>query len=395
MKVKHSRYGRWQYLICMIVLVACGTSTPDAPTSIPTPILQTLVPVDLPVSTWGEVELINQAEQTDAPIFTFTSVDRITTWAGAQNGQVTHFTEGITDTQHQLDLPTFFPQQQYLLPTAQGALKLWLDRNNSDFNLRIQASTLAFDGTLETGIIPVNNQRTRNYSVIALNQREFRIVWSGGLGDITNLYLHQIDDSGRPVGGDLLQIDGDHPAMVHDNDGIIHLFWLSNNGRDAFHATFDEIGAPSLINIRRIASHNLEVTDAVTHFNVAFDGTHAHLFWTVRQIDDTQHVWMSSGQLQDDRFQAPSILNVDETAIQWINSTSTTQNPLPIVANANDALYVLWFADGNLQSSELISNSGRLIGVPYIDTNETRIGVSWAQATTDGFANLFYVERSR
>ncbi|MGB7337310.1 MAG: hypothetical protein WBC91_00345 [Phototrophicaceae bacterium] len=387
----------WLYYLWVIVLVGCGTGQqPDVATAVPTSDLPTLVPVDLPISNWGDVELIAQAEQSAAPVFRYTAADRMITWVGAYAGQAYHFTEGITDVQHRLDLPTFFPYDQTLLSTSQGALKLWLDRNNSEFNLRIQASTIGFDGTVETGIIPVNNQRTRNYSVIPISQREFRIVWSGGLGEVTNLYLHQIDDSGRPTGGDLLQIDGDHPALIQDSDGAIHLFWLSNNGRDAYHATFDEIGAPTLVNVRRITSNNLSLTDAITDFSVGFDATTAYLLWNVRRIDDSQFILMSSGQLTDEQFSLPApLLTPEGASIQWAKSASGIHNPLPVVVNSEDDLLVVWFANGELQSTELVTRSGRLIGLPHIDATATRIGVSWSQVTADGFSNLLYVEQSR
>lgn len=378
----------------LMSLTACGTSTPDATPNASNP---TSEPITLPESAWGTVELIGQAPQLNAPAFAYTATDRIVSWTGLQpNNLITHYAIGITDERHQLGLPTFYPQQQTLFATNQGALKVWLDRNASESGLRLHASTLDFDGTLQTGIIAVNTQRTRNYDVIQVDTREFRIVASAGLGEITNLYVHQIDDNGRPTGENLLQIDGDHPALLRDNQGQIHLFWLNDNGRNIFQAQFDEVGAPTLINVRRIARTNIDVTDAIIDFSVGYDGSTAYLLWTIRQIDDTRLVLMSNGQLTDERFSTPQRLQTSSgEAVQWATPTQQFQRPLPIVINHEQTLSLMWMDDGRITETEFIAESGRLIGLPQIDTRADRIGVSWAQPTIEGRANLLFVERSR
>ncbi|MEO1286532.1 MAG: hypothetical protein AAFV93_02100 [Chloroflexota bacterium] len=376
----------------IIFLSACGTTPEPSATATPA-----TINVNLPDSPWGTVSLIGQAPQLSAPAFAYTPADRIITWTGIQaDNLATHYAIGITDEQSELDVPTFFPQQQMLFATTQGALKIWLDRNASESGLRLHASTLNFDGTLATGIIPISVERTRNYDVMAIDTRQFRIVTSGGLGEITNLYLYQIDDTGRPSGGELLQIDGDHPTLLRDNQGQNHLFWLNDNGRNVFYAQFDEIATPNLVNVRQIARTNIAVTDAILDFSIAYDGTTVYLFWTIRRVDDTQVVLVSSGQLSDERFSSPApLLTPDGDSIQWVSPGRQFQRPIPIVANHDETLSVLWLADGAIIDNELVVESGRLIGLPQIDTATDRIGISWAQPTNDGYANLFFVERPR
>ena len=244
------------------------------------------------------------------------------------------------------------------------------------------------------GSVSVSDQRTRHYDAIAIDDEQIRIVWSGGLGEVTNLYLHHIDHAARPISGGTVRIDADYPAMIRDNDGIVHLFWLENNGRDAYHARFDDSAPPVLIDIQRVASSTIAGTDEISDFSAAFDGTHVYLFWNIRRTDDSRVVLMSSGQLSDDRFSTPEIIQTETgETIQWLSPVRDSQNPLPVVANQGDNLLLLWMQDGVLHDSEWIVGSGTLIGLPYIATTNTGVRVSWSQITDNGYANLFTVIR--
>ena len=379
----------------LFIISACSANPPDSDHSQAAE-QATVANVELPESDRGTVELVAQAEQIAAPAFLDTGLNTLFTWTGAEDDLARHFSRGIQGDTQALDIIAFFPQQQQLFPINRGALMLWLDRSNDTLDLRLQAATISFEGLRMEGTSAITTRRSRNYAAIALNQRQFRVVSSGGQGEVTNLYLHHVDDLGRPIGDELLVIDADYPALIKDNEGRVHLFWLSNNGHDAYHAHFEEIGDPTLLDIQQIASHNLAVTDAISDFSVAFDGTDAYLLWTIRHIDDTQDVWMSSGQLNDDSFSASELLLTDTgESPQWINPAREIQSPLPMIASINEDLHLLWMQNGEIQQTEFITNSGHLIGKPHIVTNEDGIGVSWSQPTTNGYANLFYLAGSR
>ncbi len=383
-------------ILGLLILSACTANPPDND-NLQVAEQPTLASVELPQSDWGTVELITQAEHRNAPVFIDTGLNTLVNWTGVQNDLARHFSRGIQGDTQILDIIAFFPQQQQLFSINRGALMLWLDRTNDALNLSLQAASISFDGIRMEGTSDVTTRRTRNYDAIALNQRQFRVVSSGGQGEITNLYLHHVDDLARPIGDELLVIDADYPALIKDNDDTVHLFWLSNNGRDAYHAYFEEIGDPILVNSQQIASNNnLAVTDSISGFKVAFDGTHAYLLWTVRHIDDKQEVWMSSGHLGDDTF-SPAIhlmTDTDET-LQWLEPASEIQSPLPMLAGINQDLQLLWMQNGEIQETEFITSGGHLIGSPHIVTTDERIGISWSQPTQDDYANLFYLSRPR
>lgn len=380
--------------LIFFILSACTTQAPATATEPAT--IPTLVSVDIPETNWDGIELIAQAEQLSAPSFLLMNNETLFSWTGSQGSEARHFSRGVAGNTQIMALSAYFPQQQQLFPIDRGALMVWLDRTDEDFDLRLQVGTFSDSGVALVGPVALSNQRTRNYSAITLDVRQVRIVWSGGLGEITNLYLHQVDHFGRPVSGDLLRIDADYPALLRDTDDNIHLFWLEDNGRSAYHAQFDEIGDPSLINIQRIASANISGTDTITNFDVGFDGQQAYIFWNIRRINDSQLVLMSQGQLTDERFSAPLPLLTDEgQAIQWINPAQEIQSPLPLIANSEDDLLILWMQNGNLLETEFIVESGALIGLPSIATSEDSLAVSWAQVTPFGYANLFFSSRSR
>ena len=382
-------------ILLLSILSACNLINGDSDSS-DVQEHATQAEVELPESEWGTVELLGQAEHRTAPVFIDTGLNTIFTWTGSQDNLARHFSRGIQGDSHILDLIAFFPQEQALFPINRGALMLWLDRTNESSDLRLQATTISFDGTRMDGVSPVTTRRTRNYTAIALNQRQLRVVSSGGQGEVTNLYLHHVDDLARPVGDELLVIDADYPALIRDNDDTVHLFWLSNNGRDAYHARFDEIGDPVPVDIQQIARHNVSVTDAAIDFSAGFDGSHVYLLWTIRHIDDTQEVWMSSGLLGDEQFSTPArLMNNRDDTIQWIAPAGETQNPLPVVANSGENLLLLWLQNGTVGEREFMTRGGRLTGVPHIVITEEHITVSWSQPTENGYANLFSLSYSR
>ncbi|GAB5493729.1 MAG: hypothetical protein Phog2KO_39440 [Phototrophicaceae bacterium] len=377
--------------LTLFFLTACTTDIAPVATNSPT-----VAPVEMPESNWDTLELIAQAEQLSAPSFVHVAEERLFAWTGSQGTEARHFSRGIEGNTQIMALSAYFPQEQQLFPIDRGALMLWLDRTDTDFDLRLQVATFSDTGVALVGPVTVSTQRTRHYSAIALDDRQIRIVWSGGLGEVTNLYLHQVDHFGRPVSGDLLRIDADYPALIQDNSGASHLFWLEDNGRNVYQAEFDEVGDPSLINIERISSANISGTDTINHFSIGFDGVGTYLFWNIRRIDDTQAVLMSYGELDSNNFSVASPLQTNTgQAIQWLNPAQAIQNPLPIVANSDDDLLLLWMEDGLMIETEQIVESGRLIGLPNIHTTEDELAVTWAQITSNGYANLFYSSRSR
>lgn len=378
-------------ILWMVSACSFAQTEPTQPSSIPT-----LASVDIPETDWGTVELIAQAEHIPAPVFLESLNGTIFAWTGAQDGEARHFSRGYQGNSQIMALAAHFPQQQQLFPIDHGALMLWLDRTSTSLDSRLQVGTFSEQGIAIVGAVTVSDHGTRNYDAIALEDRQIRIVWSGGLGEVTNLYLHTVDHGGRPLGGEQIRIDADYPALIQDNNGIVHLFWLENNGRAAYHAQFEETATPQIINSRRIASNNLAGTDAIDNFTVGFDGTYAYLLWNIRRINGERRVLISTGQLADERFSTPiPLLTSDELPVQWATALSDIQNPLPIVVNQGDDLSLLWMQEGILQETEWITSSGQLIGAGYIGSDRNNLSVSWSAPTLNGYANLFYVSRRR
>ncbi|MGJ3239448.1 MAG: hypothetical protein ACFE0Q_12130 [Anaerolineae bacterium] len=376
-----------------LILTACGVTpnstlvpaTITAPTAVPTPALTTA----------GIVQHIGQAPHRPAPSFNRESIGHFYAWTGVQDQLARLFVGHLDTPPTALDLIAYYPQDLQLIATQSGHLLFWLDRRDEADNLRLQVAVLDDEGTLTSSAVPIANQRTRHYDAITLSARDVRAVWSGGTGEVTDLYLHQVDNLGRPVGGDRLRIGGDYPALIRDNADNVHLFWLEDNGRAVYQARFDEIGNPRLQAVQAISRLNLDVTDSILHFDAVFDGELVYLLWHVRRLDDTQRVLMSYGSLDAERFSPPEALIIDGQTVRWASASQTIESPLPIVTHDGTSLALTWLAEGAITQVETLAQTAPVIGRPQIISDEAQYTIGWAQATTNIYADLWALQRPR
>lgn len=393
----------WLLMSCVWMVAACG-STPPTEGSLSVEQTQpTLEPVTLPMlyaessDSWTPVQLIGQAEQLDAPQITLLDDETpIFTWTGSQGSEARHFSRARDANRQVMALPAYFPSQQGLFPTDEGVLMFWLDRTADAFDLRVQVGRFSQWGVAELGPVNLSDAPTQNYSVVALDDDILRLVWSGGLGQTTNLYLNQVDIFGRPFGGERLRIGGDYPVLIRASDDTVHLFWLENNGRDVFHATFIEGNEPTLTDIQRISTTNIAGTDTIISFDVAYDGEHVTLIWHIRRINNTRFVLTTSSTLTTLSFAVPDPLRLPDSSVaQWLTPTQAVTSPLPMVAHDGNTLSLVWWDDGALQSIEALIDTDALIGAPAITSSPRTIGITWAQPSGAGYANFLFTQRRR
>ncbi|MEL7435285.1 MAG: hypothetical protein AAFN11_15160, partial [Chloroflexota bacterium] len=297
-------------------------------------------------------------------------------------------------------LRAYYPLQQRLFTTDDNILLFWLDRTAEDFDLRVQVGGFNRGGIAELGPVVLSDQPTRNYSVVPTDDNLFRVVWSGGLGQTTNLYLNQVDAFGRPFGGGRLRIGGDYPALLRAIDGTVHLFWLEDNGRDAYSATFNESNDPVLTDIQRVVTANISGTDIIEHFSLAYDGETVTLIWHVRRVNNTRLVITSSASLANasdaSAYTAPEPLRLpDDTVVQWLTPTNSPESNLPVAVHDGRTLSFAQMTDGQLTHIEQLVETGSLIGAPAIASSPRTLALSWAQPSGAGYANLFAIQHER
>lgn len=363
----------------IFLLVACGT---EAPPNTPTPENQ-----PLPDSAWGDVLLVAQAEQLQAPSFVPLNNGLFFAWTGSQEGEARLFSRGINDRTQIMALKAFHPSQQNLYAGNGEVMMLWLDRNFNTTDMRLQAARLSQNGIAEVGIITISDIATRHYSAIHSDPEVVTIVYSAGLGLLSNLYLQRIDVQARPFTQEELRVDADFPALLADESGLV-LFWLEDTGQRAYSA---RLGDNALSEINLVGRVNIGSEASVEAFYVAFDGTYAYLFWQIRSWDASRYVIMSAGTIGGEFSEAVRI-----EANFAIPAENTTSAGLPVALNIGNQLGIAYFSGGVMGEFQPIVDSGVLLGAPNIALLPNgQLALAWSMPATNGYANLFYTEQNQ
>lgn len=348
------------------------------------PALPSLELSSLPSSLWGEVQAITQAEDMNAPAILGLSRGLFFVWTGSQEGEARLFSRGVTASSQIMALKAFYPLEPQLFAADERVLLLWLDRNASTVDMRLQAALLNEIGIAERGIITLSDVPTRRYSAIEAGENSMAIVYSGGFGEVNNLYLRRIDTNGLGFIEANLRHDADFPALLADAGGE-SLFWLEGDGKNAYHA---RLGERELSTVRRIGRITLAEDEVVEDFRVAYDGSFAYLFWQIRKWDGSRYILYSAG-FPDGEFSEAQRIN----ATWAVPANESNENGLPVALNIGNQLGIAYFQAGTMGAFQPIVESGALIGRPNLRLlPNARLALAWSSPRPDGFANLLYTE---
>lgn len=383
-----------QWTIGIIVSGLCICLMACQPTQIPPS--QTPPPEALPSPAWGTVERLGQAEQLGGASIAWVNHAPFFTWTGVSGTEARHYARNTSTAAQIIAFAAAFPQRQRLFPLDDGVVMLWLDRSQQTDDLRLQAGRFSEDGVAEIGAVLVSDQRTLHYDAIGIDENVLQVVWSGGLGDISTLYVNYVDHLARTRTSQRLRIDADYPALLLDADGNQHLFWLENNRRDVYYGQLIGASDPTLTAIRRVASSPLQASDDLAGFSAAYDGETAYLLWNIRQIDDVRRVMLSYGELAGGDFSPPQPLQLDNTdTVQWAVASDRQEAPMPILVNVAGDLRLLTLNRDEVVQDTLLVDSGTLLGLPALLLTDTEMIVTWAQARDDGWATLYALHGER
>lgn len=372
-------------LLLLIVLLA-GCAANPAPTVTPSP-------DPLPESAWANVEHIGSAEQSAAPALLVTDSGVVLAWNSADESEARHFVRGVDGVARIVALKAWHPFMQTLLPATPGQLLLlWLDRTQQAEELHLQAGIIASTAVAELGPNPVSNLPTRFYTALPVTNGAL-LVWSARLGAVNNLYADIVDRQARPSETLELRRDADYPALVQDNSGTIHLFWLESYGRQVYHATIADADQPALDGITPLtATRLIGVTDSIEGFYAAFDAEQAHFFWNVRHADGTRMVLTSAGDLETMQFTEirPLEISADGVVAAWAIPLPGQHDRLPVAVQDGATLGVLWLEDGAVAEYQAVVETGTLIGAPAIARDDTgTLYLAWSAAQAEHAANLY------
>jgi hypothetical protein len=371
--------NRLTLFLLLLCLVGCGQNEPNPPT------MPTIEAITSPASIWGEVQLVSQVEQVNAPSFLALDSGLFFAWTGSQEGEARLFSRGVNGRSQITALKAYHPIQQRLFVGADKVLMLWLDRVFNTVDMRMQAAILSENGIAEVGVLTISDLPSRRYAALPTAADVVTIVYSGGLNAVSNLYLQRIDIFGRPFTQERLRVDADFPALIAQDEAV-YLFWLEENGESAY---FGTLGESELSEVRRISQVSLGQEEAVEDFRLGFDGSYAYLFWQIRAWDGSRHVLMSAGNLTGE------FSEVIRLEASWaVPAESSTSTGLAVALSMNNQLGIAYFSNGTMGEFQPIVETGLLIGAPNIALLPNgRLGLSWSQPSAKGYANLFYTEQ--
>ncbi len=392
---------RWGVLFFAALLAGCAPLSTTA---------------NAPLSYWGRVITIAQAEQTSAPALSVAD-DRIAAaWIGADERGIHQdarlLSANALSDPVVLPLPPAHPFEQQMHPAADDQHHLlWLDALETSEN-RLYAALLSPELRVTRGPTPVSDRETRRYSALPGGDGELLIVWSGGLLAEPALYLQTVDRAGRPRPPVALVTDADWPALIRASDGSLHLFWLRLSDGQLHHATLHN---EQLLNTQALAHHAaLEAGDRLHSLNAALDNSHFYLFWNVTRAAGGQESWMTTRAFGGSMWSVPvrlgitRIVNAEETGYYQTNFNSGTTlatysgegwlswvaplrgqfDNLPVAAQFGDEIAVVYFHGGQAQGYQTIAPA-QLIGTPTLHVDQARyLYLAWAQPQPAGAADL-------
>lgn len=369
--------------------------------------------IHIKMSAWGMVLHLGQAEQRSAPQLWATSERLTAVWVGADANGIYHHSRTLTSSGLSsttvLPLSPIHPYGQRLFAASGDNLHLlWLDAN-AEGETRLYAAVISPERTLVRGPILVSDQRTLRYAAVPDRNGALWVVFSGGLVAEPGLYAVYLDAEGRPR-RDITRIisDADWPSFAQTNDSASLLFWRRPSDGTVQRARFAD---GSLDEATVITPIPLLPGDRLEDLSAAVDNSHEYVFWTVTRASGQTETWWASGlpdsgdwqaarlgiaadpyQLIETGFNTGLVFTAlaGEKRVSWASPLAGQFDTLPVAAQSENALAMVYFRDGEIAGYQEIVQETKLIGVPDLKADRDQfLYVSWAQPGADGTADLW------
>lgn len=391
----------WRIVILLGFLAAA--CRPEAPSS-------------APLSRWGPVITLAQAEQSSAPALWPEQARTTVFWIGADETSIFQYSQSVTAAgltgAHPLALVPTFPHTQRIFPASSGYYHLlWIDADhaNRQGGPRLWTALLTPDLRAERGAIQVSNQRTSHYAAAPAGDGGLWVVWSGEPLAEPGLYIQFIDSAGRPRASHQLAYVADWPVLLRAGGGL-NLFWQRPEDNQVYRAYLDGETLRNAVAITTMPP--LQRGDRLATFSAGADATHAYLFWNITRADGRAEVWMSSSPLEANVWRAPVRLGInlpaestiqtgfnggpalttgpDERWLRWLTPLPDQSAALPAAAQVENTLVVVYFQGGEAVAvQDVVNLSHGLIGPPGLYADRDRhLYLAWSEPQPGGFAHL-------
>lgn len=391
----------------LLLLAACQPSTPP--------------PADLPVSAWGPVVTLAQAEQPKAPPLSVSPNGVTTAWVGADEKGVFQALRTLnTDAMGEpVRLPLGVrPYAQQFAPAANDRQHLfWLD-SNVEGETRLFTALLKPDLERERELTILTRQITRRYSLLPVADGGVWAIASGGLASEPALFAHYVDGDGRWRLSENYQItaDADWPAALYRSDGFQTVYWLRPSDNRVMQALFAD---GVLLNTQPLVDGvTLNTGDRLESFTTAQDNAYAYLFWNITRADGSRETWYTADvpsattwarpirlqiNLPDDMTIESPANNFDsgfnvgivfaasdgENNVSWVVPAAGRFPVLPVAALVGREMSVIFMREGRIVGYRPMGIFTDLIGLPALVVDrDLYLYLSWAQPDPAGYANL-------
>jgi hypothetical protein len=172
------------------------------------------------------IQRIAQAEDGSAPAILPRSEDTVFVWTGADDNESRLYAQNKDAVQRILALKAYHPFAVTLYDGGQTLMMLWQDRVPNEDISHLLTATLSPSGVAERDTLSVSRLGIRRYTSALGSGGIVYTVFSSSEGIRSHLFFNQVDLQARPQQAQLLRLNGDFPALVVDNGGNLHLYWM-------------------------------------------------------------------------------------------------------------------------------------------------------------------------
>jgi hypothetical protein len=370
--------------------------------------LAATVPSSQSASLWGEIIVLGQAEQMNAPALWIEPERIVATWVSADETGI-HQDMRVVESRGSpvavLPLPPVHPYAQQLAPAQDGRVHLlWLDAGEGG-ETRLFSALITPQLTVERGPTPLSDRHTFRYTVVPNGDGSLWALWVGEPIAEPVLYGQYVDSLGRPRQPARLMSDADWPAISWTSSGV-ELYWIQS--------TTGQVHCARLVNgalddIQPISIHLLfDSGDRLTGVSAGNDHTHSYLFWNITRAQGQLESWWSTST---SAWSQPQRLGIDWTTksfietgfnggrafparvgerwLRWVTPVTGQLDALPVAAVRRDHLGMVYFRGGDVIGYQPIAPITGLIGQPSLLTDRDRhLYLAWSEPTPVGYADL-------
>jgi hypothetical protein len=366
-------------------------------------------------SAWGDIVMLGDAPQREAPALHVTTDAVWAGWIAPQSRLNQHFfrrfERGRVSVVQSPQMPTQFPRDAQLYPAGgrDTLHQLWLATDERG-TVQLYVATLAADLSLFRGPLMVSSNGALCYDTLPDGNGGLWALWRGGNPPHMQLYTAYIDPSGLVLQVNALDVAADGcPRLVAFPENT-YAMWESAGRLQLAELIGGRLTPPQPVTEMPM----LSADDRLRTFTAGGDSRWLYAFWNITRADGRNETYFTAGHPSRVAWPSPQPLNILADTITTFDTTLNTGTTfsavtategrraswaspapdvlplLPVALTLEDtALGVAYFADGDLRGYQQVTTVAPLLGVPSlrVDTNR-HVYLAWSAPTLVGDSRL-------